>query len=247
MEFRIMGVPEICQDGSVRGLRGPRQCAVLTTLALRANEVVSMGALTDAVWDRLPASPASNIRTYVLEIRRLLHDAADRLHTGQGGYRLEVGPGELDAAEFGMLAERGAAALRDGRVDAAVDSFGRALRLWRGQPLEGVAVGPQLRADVVRLEDRMVTVHEQLIQARIQACDHNTAAGEARQLLARYPFRERLWGQLMTALFRSGRQAEALAAYHEVRGVLVAELGVEPGAELRRVYQCMVVAADQPV
>jgi DNA-binding SARP family transcriptional activator len=238
-----MGVPEIRRDGVVLPLRGPRQRALLTALALRANEVVSVGYLADAVWDRLPASPHSNIRTYVREIRRLLRERAaepDRLRTTHGGYQLLVRPGELDVHVFQRWAERGTLALSNGACVAALGFLGRAMALWRGQPLEGVRVGPQLRAEVVRLEERMVAVGEKLVRARIGAGDYGTAIGEVRHLLARHRFRESLWGHLMVALHRAGRRAEALATYHEVHRLLVDELGVEPGTELRELHQSMI-------
>jgi DNA-binding SARP family transcriptional activator/Tfp pilus assembly protein PilF len=226
-------------------LGGPRQRAVLAALALRANQVVSVRHLIDAVWENAPASPDSNIRTYVLKLRRVLTDAdgqKSRLVTRAGGYLLVIRPGELDVAEFDELAEQGALALRKEDFDAAVTLYRRALGLWRGLPLEGLSTGVELTTVVARLTERRAVVAEQYARARIAAGDPVEAIGDLRQSLATHPLREGLWAQLMLALYQSGRLAEALAAYQEVRRLLADELGLEPGRELRRLHQAIMIA-----
>ncbi|BCB91942.1 AfsR/SARP family transcriptional regulator [Phytohabitans suffuscus] len=258
MEFRLLGPVEVRRDGQPLPLGGPRQRAVLAALALRANEVVSVDQLISAVWDRVPASPSSNIRTYVRQLRQLLDgpDAgAARLLTRTPGYQLTVHPGELDVEVFEELTDRGVTALARDDLTAGVAYLDRALRLWRGDPLAGLQPGPALAAEAVRLAERRLSAVEHLAQMRIRLGDYAEAVGELRRLVVSHPLREGLWAQLLLALYRGGRQAEALDAYQQVRRLLVTELGVEPGQELRRLHRAIVSddlehlfrpAADEP-
>ncbi|BCB76631.1 BTAD domain-containing putative transcriptional regulator [Phytohabitans flavus] len=243
MEFRLLGPVEVRLDGQPLALGGPRQRTVLAALALRANEVVSVDQLTAAVWDRLPASPSSNIRTYVRQLRQLLDgpgSRAPRLLTRAPGYQLIVHPGELDVEVFEELTERGVTALARHDLTAGVAYLDRALRLWRGDPLAGLQPGPALAAEAVRLGERRLSAAEHLAQMRIRLGQYAEAVGELRRLVVSHPLREGLWAQLLLALYRGGRQAEALDAYQQVRRLLVAELGVEPGQELRRLHRAIV-------
>jgi DNA-binding SARP family transcriptional activator len=242
VEFRLLGPVAVRRDGEPLALGGPRQRAVLAALALRRNEVVSVDQLTSAVWERTPVSPASNIRTYVRQLRRVL---GDRLATRTPGYQLTVGEGELDVAVFEELADRGVKALNRDDLTAGMAYLDRALHLWRGAPLEGLAPGSALVVEAVRLAERRMTVVEQLVNARISLGQYAEAVAQLRRLIVDNPLRERLWARLMDALYRSGRRAEALDAYQQVRRLLVDELGVEPGQELRQTHRAIVTDAPE--
>ena len=234
MEFRLLGPLAAVHAGTRIELGGPRERAVLAALLLRANEIASMAHLVESVWDRPPASPKTNLRTYVSSLRRRL--GRDRVHTREGGYLLRVEPGELDLTCFEDLLAEADAELRGGDARQAVDRFAQALELWRGEPADGLATGPLLRAELTRLAERRLTAVEHHSQARIELGEHRAVVDELRPLLARHPLREELWAQLMTALCRVGRRAEALDAYLDVRRRLVEELGVEPGPRLRSAH-----------
>jgi len=196
MKFQLLGTVQVLLNGAPVPLGGPRQRAVLAALALRANQVVSVRYLIDAVWEKSPASPDSNIRSYVLKLRRLLTDTdgkTSRIVTRDGGYLLLIRPGELDVAEFEELAEQGALALRRKDFDAAVTLCRRALGLWRGLPLEGLPTGEELTAVTARLTERRAVVAEQYARARIAAGDPGDAIGDLRQLLVTHPLHEGLW------------------------------------------------------
>jgi DNA-binding SARP family transcriptional activator len=244
VEFRLLGPVEVRRDGDPLALGGPRQRAVLAVLALRRNEVVSVDQLTSAVWERTPASPASNIRTYVRQLRQVL---GDRLATRTPGYQLTVGDGELDVAVFEELADRGGKALGRDDLTAGMAYLSRALHLWRGAPLEGLAPGSALAVEAVRLAERRMSVVEQLVNVRISLGQYAEAVAQLRRLIVDNPLRERLWARLMDALYRSGRRAEALDAYQQVRRLLVDELGVEPGQELRQTHRAIVTDTPEPV
>ena len=234
VEFRVLGPLEVRERDAAVALGGSRQRAVLAALLLRANETASIGYLAEAVWDSPPATPASNLRTYVSGLRQCL--GAERLVTRPGGYALVVDDGELDLAEFEQLSAVGDEALRNANVQEAAEAFDRALRLWRGGPLEGSAAGPLLQAEVTRLEELRLAVVERHVTARLALGQHADLVGELRRLVADHPLREELWGQLMLALDRSGRRAEALHTYQEVYRLLDAELGVAPGQALRDLH-----------
>ena len=242
MEFRILGALEVRDRGAAVALGGSRQRAVLAALLLRANETAGIDYLTEAVWESPPATPASNLRTYVSGLRQCL--GAERLVTRAGGYALVAERGEVDLDEFERVSAAGDDALRAGDVPKAAEAFGRALGLWRGEPLEGLAVGPLLRAEAARLTERRLAVVERHTRARLDLGQHADLVGELRRLVADHPLREGLWGQLMLALHRSGRRADAVNIYRQVYRMLDAELGVAPGQALRDIHAS--VLADDP-
>lgn len=241
VRYALLGPIDVRLDGRTVEFSGVRQRAVLAMLLLRANQTVSIGQLCDALWDVPPAAAESNVRTYVARLRQQLGE--ERLVTRHRGYQLVVLAGELDCAEFEELAERGRKAADSGDFAAAAELFARALSLWRGQALADVEPGPLLRSESVRLAELHLTVVEQHAGARIELGDHESMVGELMQLVAEHPTREGLAAQLMLALYRCGRQAEALDAFTEARQRLVSELGIEPGAALRAMQQ-RVLAAD---
>lgn len=247
MRVGLLGSVELhCREQAV-DLGGPRQRAVLATLALRANEVVSVDHLVDAVWEAAPASPASNVRTYVLGLRKRLRDGGENAHrliTRAPGYVLRTRPDEVDVAVFEELAASGARTMGQGDLAGAVALLREALGLWRGNPLEGLDLGQALRAEVARLTERRLTVSEQYVQALIDLGSFGEAVSELRRLVVEHPLRENLWVLLIRALSLGGRQFEALDAYQQVRRLLAEEVGVEPCAQLQRV-QLSILTADK--
>jgi predicted ATPase/DNA-binding SARP family transcriptional activator len=219
-EFRVLGPLEVEADGAVLPVGGPRQRALLAFLLLRANEVVRRDSLVDALWGEDPPARAQNsLQVAVHGLRKLL--GAERIETVGDGYRLLVEPGELDLARFLEVEERDPAA---------------ALDLWRGTALVGVDA-PFAAAESVRLEERRLAAVEARIERELAGGRHDLLVPELEHLIAEHPYRERLRGQLMLALYRAGRQAEALDAYHAARAVLVDELGIEPGPQLQELEQ----------
>lgn len=240
MEFRTLGPFEVRNAGRPIALGGPRQRAVLAALVARANELASVPYLTESVWDVPPVAPESNLRTYVAGLRRCFQEAgADpaRLVTRPSGYVLIATPDEIDTHRFARLTTQADEALDADDRDVAAARYAQALALWRGVPLEGLAVGPMLRAEAARWEDRRLTVHERHAQTVIDLGGHDALLADLQRLVKQHPLRERLWTLLLLALYRAGRPAEALARYQDARQHLVAELGVDPGAELRDLYE----------
>lgn len=240
MEFRLLGPLEACFSGERVTLGGPRQRAVLAALLVRANRVSTMAYLAEATWDRPPVAPESNIRTYVVGLRRCLggQDAGIcRLAGRPGGYLLLTLPGELDTAVFSELVNEGDVALRNGDSEGAFDRFGQALALWRGRPMEGLEVGAPLRAEAARLEAMRVGVAERFAQVASVLGRHDETLTLLRGLTAEHPLDERLWAELMSALHWAGRRAEVLDAYAQIRRRLIDELGIEPGPQLRRLLR----------
>lgn len=233
-EFRLLGPLEVRIDGEPVATGGPRQRTMLAALLFRANEVVGVEQFAQAVWQRPPPSLRSNIRTYITALRRVL---PRRLVGTPDGYKLLVDPAELDVTAFHELAERAGEARQRGDLRAAAGLYRRALDLWRGTPLGGLPLGPALEAEADRLVERRLHVVEQLVDTRIELGEHCEAISELRAVAAEHPFRERLSGQLMLALDRSGRGAEALEVYRETRRRLVSELGIEPEPRLRQLQR----------
>lgn len=241
VEFRLLGPLEFRVDRATVPLGGPRQRAVLAVLLLNANRFVPADRVVRLVWDDVPDSAGSNLRTYASRLRRLLHlpgEAESRLESHDGGYLLRVEPGELDLEAFEDLVQ--AAGQAEGA--AAVDLLGSALARWRGRPLTGLSGSDGLDAEVARLTDRHDEVRERHLRARMDAGEPAEVVADVRTMLAVDPLRESLTDLLMRALHRSGRQAEALRVFRDTRDRLVAELGVEPGAALQRLHQQILTA-----
>ncbi|GAA3031372.1 hypothetical protein Aglo01_38320 [Actinokineospora globicatena] len=241
MEFLFLGPLEVRHADTSIDLGGQRRRAVLAALLLRANSLASIGYLASAAWDRPLAAPESNIRTHVAGLRRTLRESGDgdaRLVTAQGAYRLEVEPSELDLLRFHEFAARGDASLRAGELGAAMTDLGRALELWRGEPLDGLACpGEVLVAEATRLVDLRLTVVEQHAAAAIGLGRADLVVDGLGPVLAEHPLRESLWARFVEALHQCGRTAEALAAFSRARETLTGELGIEPGPLLRQAHQ----------
>ena len=239
MEFKILGPFEVSNEHGAVALGGVKPRAVLAVLLLNANEPVSAERLAQALWgDDVPAGAVKAVQVHVSRLRKALGNG-DVVETTRAGYRLHVRPGELDAELFQHLVEDGRQALAAGQPEQAAAVLREALTLWRGSPLAELAFEPFAQAEIARLDEQRLAAVEARVEADLAAGREAELIGELQQLVAVHPTRERLAGQLMLALYRCGRQAEALEAYGEARRVLVAEIGVEPGPELRRLQDAI--------
>jgi predicted ATPase/DNA-binding SARP family transcriptional activator len=226
--FSILGPLEVRCDGRAVPLGGRRQRAVLALLLLRANEVVSVDALAEGLWgEGAPANPARSLQVFVSDLRKALRAAGlgDRIVTQAPGYRIAVEPGELDVE----LAERLAA---EGKPREA-------LELWRGEPLADFAYEAFAAAPVARLEELRLALLEDRVAADLALGRHAELVGELEELVAQNPYREGLRAHLILALYRAGRQSDALAAYQATRTLLVEELGIDPKPELQELERAV--------
>ena len=231
-EFRILGPTEVLVDGCAVRLGAPKQRALLAKLLLARGQVVSREQLVDAIWaDDPPESAAAALQVYVHGLRRVL--GAGRIERHGSGYRASLGPGELDLERFQGLVERAERALAAGDADTAVAAARAAVELWRGPALVDLADEPLRAAEAGSLEESRLRALELWNEARLALGEHDSLAGELERLIADEPYRERLHAQYVLALYRAGRQKEALEAHHAARRMLIEELGIEPGPRLR--------------
>ena len=243
MELRILGPLEVYADDRTVALGGVKPRAVLAVLALHANQPVSAERLALALWgEDAPVSAVKTVQVHVSRLRKALGDP-DVLRTTPAGYRLRVRPGELDADRFEQRVARGRRALMTGRPGEAAGLLREALALWRGPPLAELGSLPFAPAEIARLEEQRLAALEVRVEADLELGRHAELIGELQQLTAVHPLRERLSTQLMLALYRSGRQADALEAYRRARTGLVEELGIEPGVELRDLHGAILAQA----
>ena len=239
MEFRILGPVQAVRAGRDLGLGGPKQRAVLALLLLDAGRTVPAGHLIEALWrGSPPPGAAGTLRSYVSRLRVLLRPDAVLAARG-GGYAISVLPDQLDASRFERLAGAGRDALGRGEAVVAASRFREALGLWRGRALADVADVETLALEGARLEELRLVAVEGRVEADLGLGRHAEVTGELERLVAEHPVRERLWRLLVLALYRSERQAEALAAYRRARTMLAEELGLEPGEELRQLEQAV--------
>jgi DNA-binding SARP family transcriptional activator len=238
MEFRILGPLEVDgDDGSVR-LGGTQQRALLAILLLHANAPVSIDRLMDDLWgDERPATAAHTIRVYVSNLRKLL--GRERVVTSGPGYLLQVERDELDLERFERLVQEGRDALAVGESERAGERLREALSLWRGPPLSDFVYESFAQSATARLDELRLTALEDRIDADLVAGKHGPLVAELQQLVAEHPLRERLRAQLMLALYRAGRQAEALDVFQQSRRLLVDELGIEPGPALQELERAI--------
>jgi predicted ATPase/DNA-binding SARP family transcriptional activator/class 3 adenylate cyclase len=234
MEFGILGPLEVRDGGGLVPLRGARQRALLTILVLHANEVVASARLVDLLWgDRPPKSAAKALQVHISQLRHLLD--AGVIATKAPGYALQIEAGQLDLERFqGLVAEASALG-----AEAALPRLREALSLWRGAPLAEFAQERFALGEILRLEELHLDALEKRIGAEIALGRHAGLVGELEGLVADHPLREELRASLMIALYRSGRQAEALATYQDARRALVEELGLEPCRPLQDLEQAI--------
>src|SRR4051794_8203820 len=234
MEFRILGPLEVRVDGERIALGGPKQRALLAILLLSANRVVSRDRLVEELWAGDPPGAARHaVEVNVSRLRKQLGTAGSALVTRAPGYLLQVAPEQLDLACFEQLAEDGRRAVAEGNMTEAARTLSAAEQLWRGRPLADLEFEPFARLEVERLEDLRLTVVEERIDAELALGRHHQLIPQLEALAGEDPLRERLRAQLMLALYRSGRQGDALETYRSARAALVEQVGVEPGPELR--------------
>jgi WD40 repeat protein/DNA-binding SARP family transcriptional activator len=251
MHFRILGPLEALEEGRVVSLGGSKQRALLALLLLHANETLSADRLIDELWgERPPATAAKTLQVHVSRLRKTLAGAdgnglAGLVVTRGHGYELELDPDHLDAHRFERLVLEGRRELAAGRGARAASALEHALSLWRGPALADLAYEPFAQPEIARLADLRVNAEELWIDAQLELGRHEAILGRIEALIDEHPYRERLRAQLMVALYRSDRQADALQAYQDARRALVQELGLEPGERLRELERA--VLAQDPV
>ena len=251
MEFHVLGPLEIVRQGRTLELGTGKQRTLVAALLLHANEVVSTDRLIDALWgETAPATAPKIVQGYVSRLRKVLegeHQGKDRsgsraaaiLLTRSPGYVLRVEDGQLDADRFAALLAKARAALAAGAALEASTLLGEALGLWRGPPLSEFAFDSFAQEEIARLEELRLAALEERVEADLALARQHELVVELEALVARHPLRERLRGQLMLALYRCGRQAEALQAYQDTRRVLVEELGLEPSRAIVELEQAI--------
>jgi predicted ATPase/DNA-binding SARP family transcriptional activator len=247
VEFRILGSLEVRHAGGDVVISGAKQRLLLAALLVQAGEVVSGDRLIDILWgENLPANPRNALQIQVSQLRRRLSASGhDLLASRPPGYRMQVQPDEVDAGVFVRLVDRGRAALGTGDVALARKALEEALALWRGPALQEFSGHPFADTEIGRLEELRSAAQQALIEVRLRSGEHTVLISELERLVAQHPLREGLRGQLMVALYRSGRQAEALEVFHDTRRVLDEELGVDPTPELADLYERLLRHEDR--
>ena len=248
LEFRILGPLQVLDDDRTVELGGARQRAVLAILLLHRGETLSVDRIVDLVWgERSPATAVKTVQVYVSHLRRALVE--DVLTTTRGGYALEVEPERIDALRFERLVEEGRAALVAEAPERAAELLRAGLALWRGPPLADLAYEAFAQNAAAQLDERRLEALEARIEADLRLSRHAELVAELEGLVREHPVRERLRAQHMLALYRSGRQADALESFRDGRRSLIEELGIEPGRELRELEQAVLAqdpALDPP-
>jgi DNA-binding SARP family transcriptional activator len=240
LDFRILGPLEVGENDAVR-LGGPKQRATLAILLLNANRVVSVERLADDLyWGTPPVTAITQVQRQISELRKAL-DPASSIETRSPGYVIHLAPEQLDLNRFERLAARATHALAQGEAQSAADLLRQALAIWRGPPLADLAHEPFAQTAIERLEEIQLAALEHRIEAELALGLHAQLVGELEGLVVQHPLRERFRAQLMLALYRSGRQAEALDAYRQTREALVEEFGIEPSPALHELERAILV------
>lgn len=248
-EFVVLGPLEIHDGQRIRTPRAHKPRVLLAILLMRANTVVSTDTLISEIWgDRPPRTALKALRVYVSQLRQILagfSGAGSRpiIVTRDPGYRLELEPDALDLRQFERLCELGREARDVGDLRGALRHYRDATSLWRGPALVDVRSSPFLDGVALRLEEMRVSTVERCLELEIRLGGHAEVISELRALVADHPLRERIHYQLMVALSMAGRRGDALQTFRDLRGIFVAELGMEPGADLQRLHQS-ILAAD---
>jgi DNA-binding SARP family transcriptional activator len=232
LEVRLLGPLEALRRGTVVALGGPKPRALLAALALDVGRVVSVDRLVENLWPgSAPETAPHAVQVYVSQLRKALGPV---IATRPSGYALELDAERIDVHCFARLSDDGRAALQAGSLEAAEGALREALTLWRGPALADFLYEPFVQGEIARLEELRLVTLEERIEADLELGRHVQLVSELEAVVQAEPLRERPRGQLMLALYRSGRQADALAAYRSARDALVEELGIEPGPELRQ-------------
>jgi YVTN family beta-propeller protein len=251
IEFRILGPFEVVEADRPVAVGGPKQRALLAVLVLHRGEVVSSDRLIDELWgERPPATAAKTVQVFVSELRKALGDGS--LVTRGRGYMIIIDPGQVDLERFEGLAAEGRSALESGDPERAAGWLREGLALWRGPPLADLAYESFAQVAIGRLEEERLGALEDRIDADLALGRHAALVGELESLVAEHPLHERLQAQLMLALYRSGRQADALERYQRARRGLISGLGLEPGPALKELERAILAhdpelnAPDRP-
>jgi len=239
MDFRILGPLEVHDDGRTLAIAGAKPRALLALLLLHAGETLTTDRLIEELWGE--SAPAGAAKTLQMHISRLRKALAGKGSTGPSelivtrgrGYRLAIDPEQLDSHRFERLVAEGRAELAARRAESAAALLEQALALWHGAPLADLAYEPFAQSEIARLDDLRVAALEHLIEGKLALGGHADVVEQLEVLIREHPYRERLRAQLMLALYRCERQADALQAYQNARKTLVEELGIEPGERLR--------------
>ncbi|HEY7593878.1 MAG TPA: AfsR/SARP family transcriptional regulator [Actinophytocola sp.] len=259
IEIKVLGPLEVSVGGVSIVPTANKPSQLLAMLAINAGHVVTVNALTEEIWDyRPPRSGVPTLHTYILKLRRKLQQALagqpgvsskDILLTRRSGYVLDVEPDIVDAVRYDRLSAAGRAAVNEGDSETASRMLGEALELWRGPAFVDVPAGPQLAIESMRLEENRLSDLHLRIAADLRLGRHYQLLGELATLCARHPLLENFCAQHMMALYRSGRQSQALEAYRRLRASMVEQLGVEPSARVRRLHNAILTghaAMDDP-
>ena len=241
MEFRILGPLEVLEDGRPLALGRSKDRAVLAVLVLHANEFVSRERLIDELWGAAPPPTARKaVNVYISKLRQtLMRNGRDPIITADGGYRLALDPGQLDAELLRTLIAQARDRIADGESDAASELLREAIALWRGPTLAGIQLESFGRDEVAELDELRLAALLDRIDCDLALGRHEQVLGELNLLVREHPLRERLRAQQMLALYRADRQADALDAYTEARRTLVDDLGIEPSEALQRLQQAI--------
>jgi predicted ATPase/DNA-binding SARP family transcriptional activator len=244
VEFGLLGPLRVLDDGREVQVTGAKQRRLLAALLLRAGDSVRAEQLTEILWPvRQPANPRNALQQQIAQLRRTL--GRERIVSGPAGYVLAMADAVIDARRFEELVSVGRSALSDGQATEALAAFDGALALWRGPALEDVAHEAFAVADAARLDEARRIATEDRIDAQLAAGAGSELVADLEAAVAREPLRERLRAQLMQALFRAGRQADALAVFHHTRRLLDEELGIEPGPALTKLHEQLLRQEDQ--
>ncbi len=239
MEFRLLGPLEVVDGGQPVPIPSAKHRVLLAYLLVRPGELVTVDELAEVIWgDALPANPRTAVQTYVSRLRQRL-PLEEVLQSRPGGYVLAAARGDIDVGSFEILLEQASQAARAGDRQADAGLLRQALALWRGVPLADVPSEMLQRNVVPQLVEQRLRALQRRIEADLALGRHAEVVAELRALTDQYPLREKYWALLMLALYRCGREADALQAYQRARRVLVDELGIDPGPELRGLHQAV--------
>lgn len=243
MRMEVLGPLRLRAGSRTLSVTGAKRRALLGALLLCSGRPVSMDHLLEALWEVAPPNSAvANVRTHVSYLRKLFARQGDggvRLEQQDSGYLLDIDGCDLDLARFKEMAAQGDIALEDGEAAEAAQRFAEAMALWRGDPLEGLELQAWAQAKIIGLLDRYWSVESGWVDAQILCGRYQDAVSRGREIVARWPYRERGWSQLMVALYQSGRRVDALETFQQARETFVDGLGLDPERRLQRLHQAL--------
>ncbi|MET8630702.1 AfsR/SARP family transcriptional regulator [Kitasatospora sp. NPDC004669] len=249
MRYELLGSLRVVDRNSTTFLSAQKIETLLATLLVRADHVVTTDQLMNELWgEKMPRRASAGLHVYISDLRKFLHRPGDqegRIVTRSSGYMLRLHGSRIDHQDFLELTDLGRRHLRDHRYEEAADCFERGLALWRGPVLGDIGEGPILRSFGIWLTEARLDCSEMQIQAQLQLGRHRELVGRLFALIAESPLRETFYRQLMVALYRSDRRAEALKVYQSARRMLIDELGLEPCSALQQLHEAVLAANDR--